>query len=306
MTAGEPNTFAGAPTVVRALPGATVAESHGLAWGGVEAMRFRPASCEISVPPLSRHLVVVHLGRPIGISQKADGGRVHERIVVRGDSAVVPAGLASEWRWRDEGKGEADSLHVYLAPALIREAAEGLGVSPDRVEVLGGLGPRDPWIERVGLALLLELEVGDFPGGGLYAESLARALAVHLLRQRSSLGQGFGAASGEPEGGLPRLALRRATDYMGDNLSGDLALRDIARAAKISPYHFSRLFKESTGLAPHQYVIRQRVEKARELLTGTDLPLHEVASTAGFAHQSHMGRHLKRILGVSPTRLRRG
>ena len=85
---------------------------------------------------------------------------------------------------------------------------------------------------------------------------------------------------------------------MGDNLAGSLALSEISRAANISPYHFSRLFKESTGLSPHQYVIRERVERAKELLMSTDLPLHEVAALAGFADQSHMGRHLKRLLGV--------
>lgn len=295
----------GAPNVARALSGSSAGSERGLAWDGVEAMRFRPASGEISVPALSNHLIVLHLGRPVDVAQKADGGRFREKLVGRGDSAVVPAGLASEWRWGGWGEGEADSLHLYLGPALIREAAEGAGVDPDGVEIVGGLVPRDPQIERIGLSFLPEIESGGLPGGGLYAESLARALAVHLLREHSSLGlSARGKVSRVPGSGLSKRALKRATDYVGGSLSRDLALKDIARAANISPYHFSRLFKESTGLSPHQYVIRERVQRARELLTGTDLPLHEVAEVAGFADQSHMGRHLKRLLGVSPTRLR--
>ena len=297
----EPSGPAGPPNVARALPGPFATASR--AWDGVEAARFVPASGEISVPPLANHLVVLHLGRPVKLAQRADGGRGRERLVVRGDSAVVPAGAATEWRWGEEG---AESLHLYLGPALVREAAEGAGLDPDAVEIVGGLGPRDPQIERFGLSFLPDLEAGDLPGGGLYAEALARALAVHLLREHSTLGRGaLAAAARGPRGGLPKRALKRATDYVGDNLAGDIALEDLARAANASPSHFSRLFKESTGLSPHRYVIERRVERARELLTRTDVPLHEVAAAAGFAHQSHMGRHLKRLLGVTPAGLRR-
>lgn len=303
--------FAALPNVAMALAGSAGVRSPGRTWDGVEAMRFRPASAEISVPALSNHLVVLHLGPAVDVGQRAGGGRLSERLVGTGGSAVVPAGLASEWRWGGRGAGpaggEADSLHLYLAPALIREAARDVGVDPDRVELVGSVGGHDQQIERIGLSLLPELDTEEPLGGGLFAGALARALAVHLLREHSTLGWGARrAAYREPGGGLSKLALKRATDYVGDNLAGDLALARLSRAASTSPYHFSRLFKESTGLSPHQYVIRQRVEKARDLLTNTDLPLHEVAAATGFAHQSHMGHHLKRILGVSPTRLRSG
>ncbi len=295
----------GMPNVARALSGSAVVKSPGLEWDGIEAMRFRPASEEISVPALSNHLVVLHLGPPVNVAQRADGGRASQRLVGRDDSAVVPAGVASEWRWGERGEGRADSLHLYLAPALIRQAAGDVGVDPDRVEIVGSLGSHDLQIERIGRSLLPELEAEDRLGSRLYAEALALALAVHLLREHSSLGRSaLRAASRAPEGGLQRRALERATHYISDNLTGDLALAEIARSANTSPSHFSRLFKEATGLSPHQYVIRERVEKARELLTGTDMRLHEVAEAAGFAHQSHMGRHLKRLLGVSPTHLR--
>jgi AraC family transcriptional regulator len=87
----------------------------------------------------------------------------------------------------------------------------------------------------------------------------------------------------EPTGGLPNGTLRRVTDYVGDNLGTDLTLSELAGVTHMSPFAFSRMFKLSTGLGPHQYVLRHRVERAAELLTLTSLPLHEVACLSGFA-----------------------
>ena len=141
------------------------------------------------MPALSNHLVVLHLGPQVRIAQRVDGGTIVQRLVGRYESAVMPAGRASEWRWGDPGQGKADSLHLYLAPALIREAAEGAGVDPDLVEIVGGLGPRDLQIERIGLSLLPELDAEEPLGSGLFADALAQALTVHLLREHSTLGE---------------------------------------------------------------------------------------------------------------------
>jgi len=72
----------------------------------------------------------------------------------------------------------------------------------------------------------------------------------------------------------------------------------------MSPYHFSRMFKLSTGLSPHQYVIRQRIERAKALLTNTDLPVGVVAQEVGFASPSHFAQQFRRLVGVSPRSFR--
>ena len=80
-----------------------------------------------------------------------------------------------------------------------------------------------------------------------------------------------------------------------------MCLDHLAALAHMSPYHFARLFKKSTGLPPHQYVIARRVERAKELLRDRDpLPLAEVAAETGFSSQSHFTRHFKRFVGVTP------
>jgi len=105
-------------------------------------------------------------------------------------------------------------------------------------------------------------------------------------------------------GGLSKAALRRVTDYIEDNLARNPTLAEICSMTHMSPFHFSRMFKLSIGLPPHQYVIRRRVERAKGLLMNTDLPLHEVACLSGFSDQSYLAKHTRRFLGAAPRSLR--
>jgi AraC family transcriptional regulator len=256
---------------------------------------------EVSLPGLPEHLVMVNLGRPFKLEERLDG-RVYRTSGARGDVAFVPAGTPAEFLALKSEPQPVESITIGLDPDFLRRVAEGSEIDPDGFELVGTLGGRDPEIERVGAALLSEAE-NDRPFGGLYADALASLLAVHLLRHHSSLGR---ATAREPGGTLPGAVLRRVTDYVEGNLAEGLTLEDISAVARMSPFHFSRLFKASTGLSPHRYVLERRVERAKGLLAGTGLPLHEVASLCGFADQSHLARHFRRRLGVTPRRFRLG
>jgi AraC family transcriptional regulator len=98
--------------------------------------------------------------------------------------------------------------------------------------------------------------------------------------------------------------LGRASEYVEEHLGENLSLAALAGAVGLSPYHFARLFRASTGLSPHQYVIRRRVERARLLLASTDRSLASIAQDVGFVSGSHLATHVKRLLGVPPSRLR--
>ena len=114
-------------------------------------------------------------------------------------------------------------------------------------------------------------------------------------------------ASGEPSifrGGLTRLRLNRALEYIQANLGGEVHLEGLARAAGLSPFHFSKLFKRSTGSTPHQYVVQRRLERATELLRSTEVNLCEVALECGFADQSHFANVFRRFVGVTPSQYR--
>jgi AraC family transcriptional regulator len=101
-------------------------------------------------------------------------------------------------------------------------------------------------------------------------------------------------------GGLSPTQLKLVTNYINDRLEQELSLEELAAIAKLSPAHFCRSFKQSTGFTPHQYVIRQRVERAKLLLIERKIGIAQVAIACGFTHQSHLNRHFKRFTGVTP------
>jgi len=288
-------------SIARVIPVETVVSSEGRGWRGLAAGRFRYATEGFYLPGFAGHAVVLHVGPAAELVEREEG-RLHRALVRRGDVSVVPAGLESEWWWED-GK-QVDRVHTYLEPGVFRMAAAEAGTEPEGLEVLNSVAVRDPVLGRTAAALLDELEGGG-PAGGLFAESLAQILAVRLLRSHSSLGEGASRRL-DPEraGRLPGAALASVVDYVGDNLSGDLSLAGMAAAANLSPYHFARSFKRSTGLTPHQYVLRRRIERAKEMLLATDLPVGAVARRAGFASPSHFSQQFKRAVGVPPSALR--
>ncbi|NJR63633.1 MAG: helix-turn-helix transcriptional regulator [Cyanobacteria bacterium CRU_2_1] len=105
------------------------------------------------------------------------------------------------------------------------------------------------------------------------------------------------------EGGLPQNKLRTAIDYIQAHLAEDISLEAMADHLGISRYHFCRMFKQSTGLSPHQYLIQCRVERAKQLLRQGKMKISEVAIACGFTHQSHLHRHFKRLADVIPLSL---
>jgi AraC family transcriptional regulator len=245
-------------------------------------------------PATPTHLLALHASGPVRASCRCDG-RLDRRIQRRGDIDIVPAGFPGSW----EDEGPATALAIGLPPALLRIAAEGMGVDPDRVDLTPQLQLRDPLIEHIGWALQADLEA-DHPGGGLYAESLGMALAAHLVRRYAAPANGAAMRQA-----LSKPQLRRVLDFIENHLDEELTLVRLAAIAGVSASHFKPLFKQSLGIPVHQYVVRRRVEQAKTLLLEGGMAMSEIAATAGFAHQSHMASCMRRILGATPSEVRR-
>ncbi|WP_164011901.1 AraC family transcriptional regulator [Pyxidicoccus trucidator] len=243
---------------------------------------------EMSLEAEPDHWLKIHAGTPL-----RGACRFHRFVYTQGDIDLCPAGTSDVWETQDASA----SVLIRLSPALLRRAAEDMGLNPDRA----GLEPRhqfrDPQIEHIGWALDADRRAGH-PGGLLYSECLGLALSVHLL--------GRYPAPLERERGLSKPQLRRVTEYIEEHLDQNLSLARLAGVASVSASHLKTLFKRSTGLPVHEYVVQRRVERARTLLQRGGLSAGEVALEAGFSHQSHMARCMRRVLGVTPTAVMRG
>jgi transcriptional regulator of acetoin/glycerol metabolism/AraC-like DNA-binding protein len=108
----------------------------------------------------------------------------------------------------------------------------------------------------------------------------------------------------QAHGGLSPAAMRRVREYVDAHLGGSMDLATLAGVAGVSIHHFARGFKQSAGITPHHYLTQKRVERAQDLLGSTDLSLSEIAVAVGFSDQSHLARHFRQMLGVTPGQFR--
>ena len=296
--ASERGALIGPPDWRGILPFVPAVASDQLGWIGLQAARYRAApAAEVHSPALTHHRLVL-VTRPPDEADLRYAGVQRHTPPLAGSVMLVPAGSPSLWRWR----GHNDALHVYLEPGLVaRVAAEAFDLDPARLTIPPLDGVDLPPLRAAMLAVDAELTAGA-AGSQLAAEALATVLAVQLLRQiLAPRHPGRGR-----DGALPRGTLRAVLEYIEEHLDASLTLTQLAAVAHRSAYHFARQFTAATGMPPHQYVIARRVERAQQLLhPDRDFALAEIAARVGFADQSQLTHHFKRIVGVTPGQFRR-
>jgi AraC family transcriptional regulator len=172
-------------------------------------------------------------------------------------------------------------------------------VQTERLTIAPYFPTPDPLLHHITL-LLQAAFAGESEIGQLYTQSLADALAVHFLRRYGAMPPSLG----EITGGLSPYKLRRTTSYIHAHLEQELSLVTLAAVGETSPAHFSRLFKHATGLAPHQYVICCRMERAKHLLAETNISLSEIALLVGCADHSHFSALFRNHVAQTPTAYR--
>ena len=280
------------------VPSRVVLSSVGTRWNDILVEQHNVPNCELADVTYKRqHVVAINIGHSTTWETKKEG-RFQRFFKARGAISFFPSDQPFSGRLKVERDMFANVLFLALDPVFISRVAEGLEFDTDRIELVRQVRSTDPTLHHIGMALRAGIQTGAALDR-MYGEALSTALAVHLLRE-------YGAAVPGPKrqyGGLPREKLARAVAYIQDQLNTDLTVSGIAQAVFLSPYHFTRLFKESTGQSPYQYVVEARVRKAKELLTTGKFTISEVAYDVGFVDQSHLTRHFKRIFGLPPKRL---
>ena len=262
-------------------------------WSTALLRHWTGTSPVMDQPPLDHHYVVRHLGGAKHVERKHDGAPV-SAIVEYGALTVVPAG--SQFKWHTHGPIEF--AHLYIAPALLARMASRF----DRVNSLSlfdRVGCRDPLLESLYDAMLMEIRQPR-TASALYLDSLLESFLLKLLLDHSSATL----RGAQPRETLPTFRLKRVIDFVETHLCDPLTLTDLAQIAGGSVFHFSRAFKNAVGDAPYQYVLRRRVERAKSLLTASDLPLARIAGACGFRDLAQLSKTFSRLVGTTPTRYR--
>jgi AraC family transcriptional regulator len=220
--------------------------------------------------------------------QESRGAQLH------GDINVLPAGCLGRWLMA----APANAVIVRLAPTLFEEAADAMGFNSSGARLQPSIRMRDPHVEHMSWMLNEERAAGNLRGR-LWRDSLAHTIALRLVCRS----QRFSPALRVNDRALPKWRLRNVCDYIEANLDDDLSLAELAAIAGFSVPHFKVLFSRSVGLPVHRYVIERRVERARQLLLQGKHSMSEIALDTGFAHQSHMTRCVRSVLGVTPAQI---
>ncbi|MGR9257247.1 helix-turn-helix transcriptional regulator [Rhizobium leguminosarum] len=261
----------------------------------IEHRRLEPGS--LAPVTFTCNSVVVALAGRTPVSRTANGER--QRAVIQpGTACIEPAGF-------DESEAEIASpvecLHIHVAPSLVGwSALTDFDIDPDRARLAYAGGLRDPLLNQIAIAfhgiLLREPE----PMDRLLVDGMRSVLAWHLLakysidRWRTPL----------PRPSLPYSRLKRVVDLIEERFSEAITLRDMAAEAGLSDFHFSRLFRQTTGLSPHRYVTERRIHAAQTKLADGHSSLVEIALETGFGSQASFNRVFLKQTGLTPGQFR--
>jgi len=272
------------------VPAAITVVRRSVGWPGILVHERRGKSGQVNYPGGIRQHVFYWFLKPLRSDVLIDGKTDTVRYQA-GDGRFTPAGQPVAFRWT----GEVRVLMLGFQPWFFERVAAELGTTTG---LPAETNTRKLGVNHPACLLMQQLfhELDSPAGAALAAEGLARTIAVQLLREFDHI------RSTKPAAAAPPVAVLKVVELMRQRLADSLALEELAEVAGLSPFHFARQFKTATGHPPHDYLIRLRVDRAQELIRqhSREWTMAAIANECGFADQSHMARHFKRVLGVSP------
>ena len=271
------------------LPRSPIITSRDEDWDGIYLRYDRQPAFEIPQHSHSQHTLIIGMDNSLQAEWSIDGEfcDLHYGI---GDAFIVPANAPHKAYWKQESEG----LMIALEPQKMSDAAID-SINSDRIEIVPQFATQDLQLLQMAQWLLIELQKKQM-GSQLYVESLTTALMVHLLRNYCVIKPKIPQYSG----GLAHYKLKIAIAFIQENLDRDLRLAEIAGLVKMSPYHFARMFKQSTNFTPHQYLVKQRMIKATELLRYSDMAIADIGYLVGYRNSSHFTKVFRQYFQVTP------
>ena len=284
-------------------PASLIASSASRNWKGIGAELRRHVAGELPEMVSDRMVVAIAVrGNHRAVIHRRGNGIRQATRAPRGTVWLCPQGIAED-NIRITGD-IPEMLHIYLPSApFVALAQENDFPDVARQSIRYDAGFQDPLMFQLGAVLLDELET-ETSSGRLLVETAALTLAARLLHRHGTTALPY-AARARPPLGLDMTRLRRVIDFMEAHVDGDIGVDDLASVACLSPFHFSRAFKEATGLTPHRFLSQRRLQRARRLLDSAELSITDVALMTNFSSQASFTRAFSRIIGLSPGEYRK-
>jgi len=297
MNTPERSTAAAFP---KYLTGEVVADSIALQWSGLYARRWRlPRVVDrLLVPATPEPHISCNLRGMAEFQERDVGGTWITRQIRAGDLFVTRSRTPYEVKFQSPPDQALDnlSLHIAVEPFLSAVEARYPGKA-DRVEVVDYFG-RDEILWPICLTCA-ELLAARVPGKSPRVAALTQLFAAHLVEQYTRL-----AGETAYRGGLPIHLLRKVEDYVAEHLAEEISIERLAALVELSASHFAHVFKETTGMTPLQFVTRQRVTRAQQLIRETSRSLIDVGLEVGYTSPNHFAQVFRRVVGVTPTEFR--
>jgi AraC family transcriptional regulator len=261
----------------RVLPQTPLIASYHTGWKGLTFTHYCHPPHETVDHSLLQHSLVITDSKSCFQAERSLDGKFKHYAHGNGRVDVIPAFLSHGTNW----DREVEFSVIAICPTLLNQATQES--RQGEIELIPQLAIEDPIVQQLALALKLEIQTGCM-SGKLYGELLGTALAARLV-------QNYAVSKPVLElkaNGLSRSQLQRVIDYIQANLTQDLSILDLATLTSMSESHFSRSFKRSVGIAPYQYLMKQRVERAKQLLAQRSFAISTIALDCGFANQTHL------------------
>lgn len=303
VSRGKPSTFAQlvVPAVIVVREGRTEPFLHSRPtkssapahWGGIALEKYTVPAVFIPRHEHPEHFLHLVLSGAVKYEVNTRGRNL--RFTSRpGTIFLLPRGTIDEVNWAGPTQRVALAIHTPLLAHALEETAHQTDL-----ELTEHWDLTDRHISALVFEMMADLD-DNSPAGTIYGESVANALAVYLLNR-------YAVRRITPatyKGGLPGNRLKRVLDYIAAYLDENISLTQLAAIAGMSPHYFSQLFKQSTGRAPHNYVLMQKIERAKQQLRDPKRSIIDAGLDAGFQNPSHFARMFRKVEGTTPSTYR--